>query len=344
MEKPLISIIIACYNAEDYLDRCIESVLNQTLGQDKMEIILVDDRSSDSTPEIIRRYETEYDCIRAIYNKENLRQGGSQNRALEIAGGRYIGFIDNDDWIEPDMYRDMIEKAKAHQCDLVNILNIRSSKPGFLQPEDIPSGREDTIINISDDVKRAEIIAGGAVKIGTWNCIFEKSVIDEHNIHFPDHLIYEDIYWGGLCHLYFKKIYQMEKYYYHYFVRDDSTVLIKDNDIHMDFFEMQDLLWKEYTSRYAFERYKEALEFDYLMNYYIIGMKILALRFSRFPSERFYMMQEDINKKIPGWHDNRYIKTNTTEFQRLQFDILNSKINEEELEQFAKLTRQYYGG
>ncbi len=343
MNNPLISIIISCYNNERDIRRCMSSVLQQSVGQENMEIILVDDCSADHTAEIIREYEKNYSFVHGIYNAENLRQGGSQNRALKVACGKYIGYVDADDWIEPEMYQAMIDKAEEYHCDLVNILNVRSSKEGFLAPEEIDAGIPDQIIEVKNDQERAEMIAGGQVKIGTWNCIFKRELIENNNVFFPEHLIYEDVFWGGLCHLYFQKCYSLNRRYYHYYVREGSVVLSKNEELHFDFFEMQRQLWKEYCDRNAFDRFGKALEFDYLMNYYIMGVKILALRFSEFPCEKFWHMQNDINEKFPDWRNNPYLVSHTSDFQKIQFELLKSNLTKEELEAAADSIRIYYG-
>ena len=343
MGEPLISIIIPAHNVEGYLKRCVDSVLAQTLGQDRMEVILVDDLSTDHTPDLIREYEQNVSCVKAIYNEENLRQGGARNRGMEIAEGKYLGFVDSDDWIEPCMYEEMLKKALEYDCDLVNVLSVRSRKEEYLPSDAIPTGKEDRFLVIEDDRQRASVWADGIVRIGAWNAIFRKEMARKNRLTFAEHLIYEDLFWGSLWHLYVNRVYMMEKRLYHYYVRPDSTVLTKDDPKHFEFFSIQELLWEEYKNRGALDRCGKALEFDYLMNYYILGMKMLSLRYTRFPCERFYQMQSDILRKIPDWSQNPYIQTHTTEFQRLQFELLGNQLNEEELELLAGNIRQIYG-
>lgn len=338
----LLSVIVPCYNVEPYLKRCVDSILNQTLGQDKIEIILVDDCSTDGTRELIHEYDEKYSCIKALYNSKNLRQGGARNRGMNIAIGKYLGFVDSDDWIEPFMYEDMTSKAEEYDCDIVNILSVRSSKEGFLKEEETESGEKDSIITINSDDERRDMIAGGQVKIGAWNCVFKRDFVESNQLRFPEHLVYEDVFWGCICHLYYKKIYQIKKYYYHYFVRSDSTVLIQDNKSHFDFFTMQKLLWNEYKKRNALDEFGVALEFDYLMNFAIIGLKIFSLRFVKFPVEQFFQLQKDLKHRIPDWYDNPYIETNTTDFQKMQLSLLNRKLTREEALQFGRITRDYY--
>ncbi len=97
----LISVIIPCYIVEMYIDRCLKSVLNQTYQE--IEIILVDDGSTDNTGMICDRYSTVDERIKVIH-KENGGLSSARNAGLARATGKYIGFVDSDDWIDDDFY------------------------------------------------------------------------------------------------------------------------------------------------------------------------------------------------------------------------------------------------
>ena len=101
MEKPLISVIVPVYNAEEYIDKCIENLIIQTYGN--IEIILVDDGSTDRSPQIIDDYSKQYENVIAVHQK-NQGQGVARNKGLDIASGDYIGFMDDDDNIPADYY------------------------------------------------------------------------------------------------------------------------------------------------------------------------------------------------------------------------------------------------
>ncbi len=116
MTQPKVSIIVPVYNAEKYLERCINSLKNQTL--ENIEIILVDDSSADSSLEICRRAEAEDSRIKVIH-KANEGAGIARNAGLEIATGEYIGFADSDDYVELDMFETLCEKAEKYNSDFV---------------------------------------------------------------------------------------------------------------------------------------------------------------------------------------------------------------------------------
>ena len=102
--ESLISVIVTAYNIEKYLPRCMDSLLKQTY--ENLEIILVDDGSTDKTPEICDAYDAKSNKIKVIH-KENGGPSAARNAGLSIASGAFIGYVDGDDYIEPDMYKDM---------------------------------------------------------------------------------------------------------------------------------------------------------------------------------------------------------------------------------------------
>lgn len=122
--KPKISIIVPVYKAEPYLKKCIDSILNQTFKD--FELILVDDGSPDRCGEICDEYALKDSRIKIIH-KENGGQSSARNVGLDIAQGEYIGFVDSDDWIEPDMYKKLFKVLKNDNVDMA-ICNINSIK------------------------------------------------------------------------------------------------------------------------------------------------------------------------------------------------------------------------
>ncbi len=111
-----ISLIIPIYNTEKYLRRCLDSACNQTYKN--MEIICIDDGSTDDSGKIADEYGLKYPNVRVIH-QHNKGESAARNKGLEVASGDYIGFMDCDDWIEPDMYEKLITKAIQNQLDIV---------------------------------------------------------------------------------------------------------------------------------------------------------------------------------------------------------------------------------
>lgn len=110
-----ISVIVPVYNVEQYLERCVDSILAQTA--EGLEIILVDDGSTDSSGELCDAYASRYDQIQ-VCHKENGGLTSAWKAGLVLASGKYTGFVDSDDWIDPDMYERMYAEAEREQADM----------------------------------------------------------------------------------------------------------------------------------------------------------------------------------------------------------------------------------
>ena len=116
MNKPKVSIIIPCYGVEKCLDRCVESIVNQSLRD--IEIILVDDGSPDKVPQICDEW-AKKDCRIKVVHKKNEGLGFARNSGLEMAIGDYIAFVDSDDFVDYSMYEALYNEANSSQADVV---------------------------------------------------------------------------------------------------------------------------------------------------------------------------------------------------------------------------------
>jgi len=113
---PKVSILMPIYNVEQYLHECLDSVINQTLRD--IEIICINDGSTDSSPEIIKQYANQDSRI-VIINKKNSGYGDSMNQGIKKATGKYIGIVESDDWVEPNMFESLYDLAEMHQVQVV---------------------------------------------------------------------------------------------------------------------------------------------------------------------------------------------------------------------------------
>ena len=114
--KSDVSVIIPAYNAEKYLSRCLDSVVAQTMF-DRMQVIIVDDGSVDGTGSIADKYAENHENVACIH-QENGGESAARNTGLKNASGKYIGFVDADDWVEPDFFQKLYTAATRHNCDI----------------------------------------------------------------------------------------------------------------------------------------------------------------------------------------------------------------------------------
>ena len=334
-----ISIIIPCYNAEKYIMRCFDSLRNQTIGLDKLELIFVDDASTDNTWELLTQIEQmapESVCI--VHLEENVRQGGARNIGLSYSTGNYVGFVDADDWAEPDMFELLYTAAEKSHSDLAFCRYIRDNGKGslFLSGKEKRTDKYDRTLRIETEQHRTDFIVSNIIGYGVWDKLFRKDFLLENEIFFPEHLTYEDIYFCSLVYLYAKRVSMVEQILYHYYINDASTVLGRNQVHHKDIFKINDLKWEAYKQRGFLDRQREALEFDFIMSFYMAGFKILALRFDEIPYDDFMKLKKGTLERVPDFENNKYCQSHITEIYRLLLQLLKIPVTHRQLVQIQK--------
>lgn len=229
MEKQgLISVIVPVYNVEKYLEACIKSIVNQTYKH--LQIILVDDGSTDSSGQICDLYEKRDGRIRVIHQK-NAGLVSARKTGLMAADGEYVGFVDSDDYIDADMYQDLLQAIRESQADFVHTgyFDERNGvAKAILQYEEAKSYLADQRIKFMQDYvlkfnRNHNMLHGVVVKL------FKRELITKCYQNVPDCQSYgEDLLATCACVLESGSVYMKKKAYYHYVYRMDS--LSRKND------------------------------------------------------------------------------------------------------------------
>lgn len=224
---PALSIIVPVYNAEKYLCKCIDSILEQTFAD--FELILVDDGSRDASGAICDRYAARDGRVKVIH-KENGGISSARNAGLESARGGYVGFVDSDDWIAPEMYRRLYESAFGAHADIAMCDFRRDSDA------EAPTGKSTAkLLDGIDCIDKIYERRSFKFKV-VWNKIFKKSLFE--NRKFPNIRVKEDQYL--LTQLYFdaNRVASIDEKLYCY-AHNESSITNKafgEND--MDVFEL----------------------------------------------------------------------------------------------------------
>lgn len=213
VQNPCISVIVAIYNVEKYIKKCLDSIVNQTMQY--IEIILVNDGSPDGCAEIIEEYRKKDSRIKVITQK-NKGPGAARNRGLDIASGQYILFVDPDDWIESDACEVLYNKAKEINADIVltgDILYLEEEKMFADGYRDFSKYKDCSEIKEKDFFYT---FAAGCERL------YKTSFLKQYNIRFNEHHLWEDSSFGALVAMFAKNIGFVKNLYY-YRIRKDST-------------------------------------------------------------------------------------------------------------------------
>ena len=260
---PKLSIIIPCYNAEKHIDRCFSSLETQTIGIEQLEIIFVNDASTDNTLELLTDFEKKHpENVIVINCEKNGRQGAARNIGLRHATAEYIGFADDDDAFEPEMFEDLYEKAITYDCDMVmcefnNITDTEYNTQNFNLSNNNASGN-DAFYEITTPEERLAVITMDPVRC-IWNKIYRRNIITENNISFPEGYIYDDIYFYELIKHYVKRLYMRNRIYYHHIFHEKSASIdsARKDDM-LGYLNVQIMLLEELKQRNLYYTYSQS--------------------------------------------------------------------------------------
>lgn len=215
-----VSVIVPCYNVEQLLPRCLDSLVNQTLKD--IEIICVNDASPDNSIAILRDYEARYDNVVVIDLKENACIGGARNRGIEIARGEYIISVDSDDWVELDMMEKLYRKAVETGVDVVACGYDRVDTDHHVIQQVIDTRKN--IINgfITNDDQRNDLLR--LVYNIAWGHLIRTELLRKHpDVRYPEHIFHEDTYFGPLVGIYTNGYTYIPQALYHFYSNPAST-------------------------------------------------------------------------------------------------------------------------
>lgn len=218
--NPKISVIIPVYNTEKYLAECLDSILNQTFSD--IEVICIDDKSDDSSLDILKKYEKNDSRIRVFENEKNKGQGYSRNRGIQLARGKYINFTDADDYIPPYAYEKLYNYIELNDTDFV-VGNASQFNEHLIWKEYL---FKTVFENIHESIPSTHISRNNTLVYDTSpvNKLIKKSFLENKKIQFPEERIfYEDILFTIKLHCLSSKISILNEEIYFWRVRADSS-------------------------------------------------------------------------------------------------------------------------
>ena len=295
-----ISIIVPIYNSEQYLEECIVSLVNQTLQE--IEIILINDASTDSSNSIMQQYRNQYpEKIKCIYLKENIHQGGARNRGIEIAQGEFIMFVDSDDEVDCSICEKLYKKAIERSCDIVfcDILKLYEGKNKqlwfsymFEQQKGDMTYEKKKMFFFTEGYPFAKIIS--------------RKLIIENQIRFPEKMKYEDFAVVIIFYLFAEKTDYVAEPLYFYNIRENSTSKKKNSVEHYEYIKATKYLF-DYLIRLGLNRQFEE-EIEAIYTYGILhSIKKILTQFDDPNIDMVYSLYLNLLDKYPEYKVNKYL-------------------------------------
>lgn len=281
MESVKVSIIVPIYNVEAYLERCLDSIAKQSYPN--IEVIMVDDGSTDTSAEIARRYEQRYTHFRLI-QQENRGLGGARNTGICKATGDYIAMPDSDDWVHADYIYRLVETAIKYDADVVECNGVMVWENGAKKNRRYHISAERVI----EEEAKTEYLKSSSFVV--WNKLFKRTLIE--NVPFHEHMTKQDYAWTPIVVDKADRIVQIPDVLYYYFWRSGSaTNRFKCN---FDLKKAQEILESDKS---FWERRKDVLQFYFVRN--IMGDLIWPLSLRRENRETISMIIQSAKERFP---------------------------------------------
>lgn len=291
-----ISIIVPVYNVEKYLEKCLDSLVNQSMKG--IEIVIVNDGSPDDSQKIIDKYVKKYPNLVKSYIKENGGLSDARNYGIERANGEYIGFVDSDDYVELTMFEKLYNKAKENDFDVaVCDVNLVSKKEKYISSE------------VNFDIYNKKEIKKQMINIYpvAWNKIYKKTLFNEKT-KFKKGVWYEDVEFLYRLFPYVKSIGTVKEPLINYVDREGAITKTFDERLY-NYIDNWNGIIEFYRKNNFYDEYKEELEYCYVRYLLATFIKNAA----KFDRKNYNIAVEKALKNVkdnfPNYKKNKYLNS-----------------------------------
>ena len=288
-----VSVIVPFYNVENYIEKCLETLVHQTL--ENIEIILVNDGSTDRSINVVKKFLEQYPDKITYLEKENGGLSDARNYAIPYAKGEYIAFLDSDDYVEKTMYKDMYELAKKEDSDMVEC-NFYWEYPD--------KKKEDIGVAYNGKKEMLE-----KVRVVAWNKLIKKEVLEKSKVTFPKGYRYEDVEFTYKLIPYLDKVSFLKKSCVHYIQREGS-ISNNQNERNKEIFDVLEHVIDFYKGNDLYDEYKDELEYIYVRYAFCSSLlRIIKIRDEFVQRKLLDLTWEKVNTTFPNWKKNPVLKS-----------------------------------
>jgi len=289
-----ITIIVPCYNVENYVERCLNSLLSQSY--DNVEVIMVEDCSTDGTKKIVQKYEKKYQNFRAIYNEKNGGLGHARNVGIAATKSKYIAFLDSDDWWPENFISDMYEVLIANKADI-------SCCDIYLRYDD--PRQDKRVILYTNKPDRMGLIDSGMAAASS-NKLFKIELFND--LKYPEGIVNEDIP-VSLAILYKYKAAYTSNTWWNYYQRSGSIQNSKITSKRFDMFKAVNLLKKNLDGKIDDKIWQAVIWQQVIAVFLYVMPRAKGVFYRKDLIEEFYSLSKENQVEIVNnWGFKKYLK------------------------------------
>ncbi len=304
-----VSIILPVYGVAQYIEKCTQSLLVQTL--DDMEFLFVDDHGPDNSIELVKTLiagnprETQF---RFLKPEHNLGAGMARNFAIPQAKGEYIAFVDSDDWVEPTMFAELYNEAKRQDDADLCCCQVQKDYTDGQHSETVSNPIVES--GAFDKVKKEYFLAHYVSMFSSF--LMKRSMIEQYHIRFPEERCADDSYFIGCCLMTATSIARVDKPFYHYVIRPGSVTTTRDSTKYKKRLAVFAKLMLFAKDCGAYREEKEVIDFIYLKKGYLASVFNYLYNSSEPTIDTLHKIHDELLFQVPGYKYNRYLRKRTS--------------------------------
>lgn len=310
-----VSIIVPVYNVESYLSMCLDSIINQTF--EDIEIICINDGSTDRSALILEQYR-KFDSRIKIINKENGGLSSARNAGMNVSTGKYILFVDSDDWISTNAVEHLYNNAQKNNSDMVVFdfvcNDIKTGQNILLTIDKYQNKYIDSPFNIDT----TEISAYKSIPVSAWSKLYKIDLI-KGKVAFYEDMIFEDVPFWAYVYSHAERITYLPEPLYYYRVNRSGSIMSDNGRRYFDVIKAYDRVEEILKNSGRWEKYKSVVQLlmvmDFLKKYSSIAPEL---------KEEFYYTLKELNKKIDFVEYKESLLSQVEKACINRFNLLNS--------------------
>ncbi len=332
-----ISVIVPCYNAVKWLPKCFLTLAGQTIGMAELELIFVDDASTDdgATWSMLQEFEKAYPKdIMVIHLEENMRQGGARNVALSYATGEYVAFVDADDFVSEDFLGKVYRKAKETDADIVQFeYSYYTDRLGAVSANRTVS---DEVIIISSEEERKKFLMSEKITYGCWNKLYRRELLENAGVKYAEHMIYEEPLFVYPLLFYGTRYVVMSDKFYFYRQNEHGTMysdMEQMNTLRMHM-QVQLAVWNFMKQTSFFRSFYEEIKLYFLHTYFYETLYFARQRGFLMTMDLYGELENTVKQEVPDFENSIYEKMIPKQMQL--YRLAKQGMTKESLEEFMR--------
>lgn len=328
--KKKVSIIIPCYNVEQTIVRCLNSIFGQKAEMVEYEVICIDDKSEDGTLTLLLDYEQQHQENMILLSlEENGKQGRARNIALDYAGGDYVMYVDADDVLAPDILDSLHEAMVKYQCDVAECnYKTFSDECDYV----VETNGEVEVYDMTDVSWRKACILRRFPKTAPWGRLYRRELLEKQDIFFPEGITMEDAYFSELAMANMKKYVWIPQTLYFYYINPNGTYYNKKaNSYYMDSMIVQNAAVDKIQERGLLPACGRELEYLYFLKAFCDPVSRMLKSKDFFCYENYCRAYRELMERFPAVAENPYVRQSETELLMFSRELSTRLFSEREL-------------